>query len=351
MLSVVKNPKISVIMPVYNAGKYLREAIDSILNQTFSDFEFLIYNDGSTDDSDEIIKSYIDPRIKYAKIKKNAGYVVLLNKGIEEARGEFIARMDADDISLPFRFEEQLKFMKENDEIGICGSWIEQFGNHSAIVNLPSTNLDINTSLFYGTPFSHPSVMIRGSVLRDNNLFYDNHYLFAEDYELFERMSLFTQAANITKVLLKYRLHGTQVSTKKWNKQYFLAGKIQARRFFRVLKNPQSSDLIFLEDFFTHNSNIDNHWFKQIDFYKKIILEENNQYPKEVILKAVNAFSEKNTNNNIKQYLLSNYYNTSNFSIKLLLKFLNEEKRVRKQLDNKLFLKFITKCILFYNKR
>lgn len=345
------SPVISVVMPVYNAGKYLREAIDSVLNQTFSDFEFLIYNDGSIDDSDEIIKSYSDPRIIYTRIEKNAGYVTLLNKGIDQAKGQFIARMDADDISLPSRFAEQIKFMNENLEIGICGCWIEQFGSRSGQVKLPSSNIDIITSLFYGTPFAHPSVIIRKSVLKENKLYYNNDYLFAEDYELFERMLLITKAANINKFLLKYRLHSTQVSTRKWNQQYFLAGKIQARRFTRVLKNPQLTDVKFLEDYFTNNSNINESWFELIEYYKNKILIDNCSYPKEVIIKAVEVFSEKNKVNNIKKYLFRNYYNNPSYSIKLLIKFLNEEKRVRKHIDNILLYKFICKCIFFYKKK
>ncbi len=343
-------PKISVIMPVFNAENKLKESIDSILNQTFSDFEFLIYNDGSTDNSDEVIKAYNDPRIKYTKFENNAGLVGLLNRGISEAKGEFIARMDADDISLPYRFEEQFKFMNENPDIGFCGSMIEHFGRQSAIVNLPVTNFDINASLFFGTPFSHPTVMMRTSLLRSNNLFYDNNYLYAEDYELFERVSFFTEMSNIQKILLKYRLHETQISTKKWNRQYHLAGKIQARRFARVLNKPLPTDLEFLENYFTFNSKISNKWFELIEYYKTRIITENVTYPKELILKAVDAFSDQNTNKNIKEYLLRNYYNNADLNINLLLNFFRERKDIRKHLNMKLSAKFIAKCLLPYQK-
>ena len=126
--------KATVLMPVYNAEKYVAEAIDSILNQTFNDFEFLIINDGSTDNSLDIIKSYDDPRITIINNETNLGLSHTLNKGIELARGEYIIRMDADDISLSIRLEKQIEFMDSNQHIGICGSWIQTFdksGNQS----------------------------------------------------------------------------------------------------------------------------------------------------------------------------------------------------------------------------
>jgi len=114
-------PKVTVLMPVYNAEKYLKEAIGSILGQSFSDFEFLIINDGSTDSSVKIIKSYDDPRIRFIANEKNLGVIPTLNKGFALAQGEFIARMDADDISLPKRLELQADFMDKHPEAGAIG--------------------------------------------------------------------------------------------------------------------------------------------------------------------------------------------------------------------------------------
>ena len=124
-----KSPLISVILPVYNAEKYLAEAIDSILNQTFTDFEFIIINDGSTDNSLSILQSYQtqDSRIRLFS-RENKGIVMTMNEGIDLARGEWLARMDADDIAMPSRFERQLQHLKETSA-DICGAWIEFFGN------------------------------------------------------------------------------------------------------------------------------------------------------------------------------------------------------------------------------
>lgn len=125
------NELISVILPVYNGEKYLKEAIESILNQTYTNFEFIIIDDGSKDSSLEIIKEYEkeDERI-VAVSRENKGLIATLNEGIEKAKGKYIARMDQDDISLPNRFEEQLKIMENDKEIVVCGSWINVFGEN-----------------------------------------------------------------------------------------------------------------------------------------------------------------------------------------------------------------------------
>ena len=121
-------PIISVVMPVYNGDKYLQEAIESILNQTEGDFEFIIINDGSTDDSPALIDKYreLDSRIKVIT-QENKGLISSLNTGIDEAKGKYIARMDADDVSLPERFRTQLEYMEKNSKIGACGSWAKVF--------------------------------------------------------------------------------------------------------------------------------------------------------------------------------------------------------------------------------
>ncbi len=123
------NPKVTVLMPVYNAEKYLKTAIESILKQTFSDFELLIINDGSTDGSEEIIRSFNDKRIRLFNNEQNLGIIKTLNKGLNLAKGEYIIRMDADDISLPDRLELQVKYMEENPGIGISGTQARIFGD------------------------------------------------------------------------------------------------------------------------------------------------------------------------------------------------------------------------------
>lgn len=199
---------ISVVMPVYNSQQYLSEAIESILNQTFSNFEFIIINDGSTDKSEEIILSYTDKRIVYIKNATNLQIVESLNKGLSIAKGKYIARMDADDISLPQRLKKQFLFMEKNPNIAVLGSWYETFGDSHEIFRPLPSDCEIKTKLLFDSPFSHPTVMFRASSLM--HFSYTNQYNKAEDYALWISMSPTCTFANLPEVLLMYRYHQNQ---------------------------------------------------------------------------------------------------------------------------------------------
>lgn len=198
-------PRITVLMPVYNGERHLKEAIESILNQTFKDFEFLIINDGSTDNSEQIILSYFDPRIRLIN-QDNQGLSNTLNKGIRLSNGEFVARMDQDDISLNNRLEEQVKFMDANSDIGICGTYaiiINEKGNNIGRAVYPSKHEDIRAQLLFSSSIVHPSVIFRKNIFINNNLEYLNGK--SEDYDLWLRAENITKFANIDKFLFKYR--------------------------------------------------------------------------------------------------------------------------------------------------
>lgn len=202
-------------MPVYNAEHYLSEAIDSILRQSFSDFEFIIFNDGSIDGSAKIIESYNDPRIRFYNYQFNSGHVVHLNEGIRLARGKYIVRMDADDISHPLRLEKQTCFMENHTKIGLCGTWYDIIGEPEKVVTHPIDDQNIRLLLLKQTAFGHPTVMIRSEVLRRGNLWYKHEMIPAEDYQLWVEVSQFCQLANIPEVLLHYRRHQEQISKKR----------------------------------------------------------------------------------------------------------------------------------------
>ena len=211
---------ISVVMPVYDAEKYLDEAIQSILNQTYKDFEFIIINDGSTDKSLEIIEKYKrqDKRIVLIT-RENKGLVASLNEGIRISKGEYIARMDADDISFPSRFEEQISFMKTNLDIAICGSSVQLFNEDEnfSISRYPQKDNEIKFTLMFMSSFAHPAVMIRRVVF--DTLKYEN-LEYAEDYQLWTDIAIANfKMANLDKVLLKYRWHDEQISQKNGYKQ------------------------------------------------------------------------------------------------------------------------------------
>ena len=201
------NPEISVILPVYNGGKYLREAIDSILNQTFKDFEFIIIDDGSTDDSSDIINMYSDERIKFIK-QNNKGLAYTLNIGIKNSSGRYIARMDQDDISHPERFEKQYKFMESHHECVVVGSAaliIDMDGEFLYNSSQPSHCAQIKKGL-PSSPFFHSSTMFRKRVVLQCGGYYEEIRHHFEDLILWNKMAQLGELRNIAEPLIKYRL-------------------------------------------------------------------------------------------------------------------------------------------------
>ena len=210
-------PKVSVIMPAYNAEKYISEAVESILNQTFSDFEFLIINDGSIDNTEKIIKSYGDERIVYVKNEKNMGIVDTLNRGLKLAKGQYIVRMDADDISLPTRIEKQACFMDKQIEIGVLGTGVQIFGEYVEERErlFKTSDNELKAELLFNSCIAHPTVMIRKSVLENNKLEYNKEFGGKEDFALWWEIAKVSKVATIPEILLRYRIHGNQITQKR----------------------------------------------------------------------------------------------------------------------------------------
>jgi glycosyltransferase involved in cell wall biosynthesis len=204
------SPYVTVLMPVYNTEMYLKEAIDSILNQTFRDFEFIVINDGSTDSTSDIIESYSDPRIIYLQNEKNLGVATSLNKGLSIAKGTYIARMDGDDVSRCDRLEKQVAFMDANPEIGVCGTWLETIGDRNEVWSPPRNHDQIIVGMLFYVNTYHPTVIIRKDTIYKLQEFYDEDFQYAEDMEYWARLAIHgVKFANIDEVLLKYRLHET----------------------------------------------------------------------------------------------------------------------------------------------
>jgi hypothetical protein len=214
MASSAAQPLVSVIMPVYNAAPYLQESIDSILQQTYSNFEFIIFNDGSTDASATIIAAAAvrDPRIIFVD-GPNRGLVAQLNNGIEQAQGIYLARMDADDIAPAERLALQVAYLEANLEVGLCGGAVRMFGaGVDTLVQLPEDNNTIRYTLCWQNAFFHPAVTLRRSVLLTHGLRYREEYMTAEDYQLWCEMSRVTQLHNLPEVMLNYRIHPHQLT-------------------------------------------------------------------------------------------------------------------------------------------
>ena len=215
-------PKVTVLMPVYNGEKYLREAIDSILNQTFTDFEFLIIDDGSTDNSLEIINSYQDHRIRLIQNFTNQGLAYCLNWGILFSRSNYIARMDCDDISLSKRLEIQVDFLDNNPDIGIVGSHfilMTKENKKSYIKTVPITDLEIRCRCLFESPFGHPTVIFCREIFLKYSLNYDTELNAIEDYQLWTKILDYTKGANIAIPLVYYRLHNQSISHKYKDEQ------------------------------------------------------------------------------------------------------------------------------------
>lgn len=210
-------PLISILMPVHNGAAYLKEAMDSMLGQTLGDFEFLIVDDASTDTSSAIVEAYRDPRIRFIPSRERVKLSGALNLGLDHARGRYIARMDADDISLPRRLEIQARFMEQNPGIGLCGSWIRYFGAMQSVLERPLHHEDIRAFALIDTPFAHPTVMIRRDLLEQHRLRFDGSYFPTEDFELWTRAMRHFQMANLPQVLLRYRAHGSSLTGSDWS--------------------------------------------------------------------------------------------------------------------------------------
>lgn len=211
-------PKISVLMPVYNAQDYLAEAIDSVLNQTFTDWELIIGDDGSTDGTEDIIKSYIKThnRISYYKNEKNKGHTETKYSLLDKSTGEYIAFLDADDVSLPERFAIQNKFLDQHPDHGLCGTWgemIDPKGNRIKKISFINQHEYIRCALVFNTAFLQSSIMVKRELMQKYYL--DKDILLVEDYNFECLVSRASKIENITKELVKYRWHESNISNTK----------------------------------------------------------------------------------------------------------------------------------------
>ena len=226
---------ISVIMANYKTKiEYLKEAIDSILNQTYSNLELIIIDDCSQDESVEYIQSINDIRVKLLINKKNCGPAITRNRGLKVAKGKYIAIMDSDDISLPTRLEKQMNYMERNPDVIVCGTWFEKFGIHNMVRKPIIDDFEFYRCqlLFSNTPLimCHSSAMIRKSYLDKYQIFYDASLLKSQDYGLWVECSKYAKIVILNEVLVKYRTHFTQISTATTKEQLNYACLVSRRQ-------------------------------------------------------------------------------------------------------------------------
>jgi hypothetical protein len=201
-------PKVSVVMAVYNGVRFVRDAVASILGQTFADFEFIVINDGSTDATRDVVSSFADPRIRIIDNDGNLGQTRSLNRGLQAARGELIARQDADDVSEPERLRRQVMFMDQHPQTALLGSWytkMDAAGNPTGQRALPCGAIDIRWRLLFHSPFVHSSVMWRRLAVRDTVGLYNEDFTYAQDFELWCRVARSLPVANVPEHLVRIR--------------------------------------------------------------------------------------------------------------------------------------------------
>ena len=240
--------RVTILMPVYDVGKYVKESIDSILAQTFSSFRLLIIDDCSTDDTAAVVMSYTDSRIRYVRNEQNLGLAKNLNKGLGLIDTEFVARFDGDDIAEPTWLEKNMQVMESCPDIGICSSGFEFFGTRSGKVIYPEKHEDSICQMLFGCTVIIP--VIRMSVFNENNLTYDPDSFPAEDYHMWARCYRLTRVYNIQEILFHYRFHASQISSSKRAAQIVKTNEVRTLMLEWLSPEMKDSDKrYFLDEF------------------------------------------------------------------------------------------------------
>lgn len=323
---------ISVLLPVYNAEKYIDQSIQSILNQTYTNFELLIIDDGSTDNSLSVIQCFDDTRIKIIQNKKNLGLIKTLNKGIDLAQGKYIARMDADDIAMPNRLEKQIAFLENKPQYALVGTQANFiFGDKlsKALFNMETKSEVLPVLSLFTCPFIHPSVMIRTDVLKAFR--YDENFRTAEDFELWTRILKKYPCANLPESLLQYRIHDNNISTIQNDKQIDSVRRIYEANLKYIQMSYTEADLdIYLKISGSYQKDISLNDLKNIKIWlnkmQSFLLKEGN-YKAEIIQEVIKItwfqVCSKVRYNGIKVFFIYLFQrNFKKFNLSIVLKLL-----------------------------
>ena len=338
---VINLPKITVLMPVYNCELYVCEAIDSVLGQSFSDFEFLIIDDASSDSTVSLIKSYNDSRIQLIEKPINTGYTNSLNYGLKIAKGKYIARMDGDDISLQERFVKQVSFLEANPDIILCGSWYSIIGSER-IEKVPEKHDQIKLAFLKGNCIAHPSVMMRKQSLDLFSIIYDVAKEPAEDYDLWVRLMSKGKLHNLQEVLLDYRTHSKQVSNRQSVEQRNRVIEIRNSVFnFLELELLPEERLVF-DKVINNGIGIN---FNDISVFQKIQMK--------LLLSNPRDFFEpvgfKKEMLELEKVVIHYYFlKRRSFTAKIYFEYLKIKKALHFKFDRNTELKIAVKSLIFY---
>lgn len=238
-------PLISVIIPVFNAEQYIKLALDSICKQTYKNLEIIVIDDGSSDQSKAVIEKYEDHRIRFIS-RENRGLIYTLNEAINISTGEYIARMDADDISAKERLEKQLQFLRNNNDVGVVFTGIEYISETGVVIRskISKTTRKIDpVELLFGCPLCHPTAMFDMTKLSKRDIHYDSNYHLAEDFELWTRLISITQIGLLNEVFFSYRIHSASITTQNGSKQRLVAIRAINKNLATSASNSVSSSL------------------------------------------------------------------------------------------------------------
>ena len=236
------HPAVSVIMPTYNSAQYLSDAIRSTLDQSYGDFELVVVDDGSTDETTKILGSVSDSRLHVVSLPRNSGLAAARNAGLEVSRGELIAWLDSDDMSRRDRLARQVSVLRRRPEVGLCGSWVKTFGDSSVKTwRYPRRAGVLASRMLFDDPFATSSVMVRRQAIVEAGGF-DESFAPAEDYDLWERLSQGWQLVNVPRFLTSYRLHESQTSVRLHDRQAEAVRRIQARQLQQLHLDPSPEE-------------------------------------------------------------------------------------------------------------
>ncbi|MEM9830573.1 MAG: glycosyltransferase [Bacteroidota bacterium] len=331
-------PVISVLMAVYNAEKYVAAAIESILNQSFKNFEFIILDDASTDSSKKIICGYQDERVRFIENKYNIGLTHSLNKGIALCKGRYIARMDADDISTPERLEKQVAFMETHPDIGVCGTWVyylREDGKRN-LWKYPEEDRTIRTELLLYNRLAHPSVILRRSIVINHQLHYNPEFYTSQDYDLWVRMSCYCKLANLSEPLVRYRHHNQSISHTKQRLQRRNTNQIRLYQLIKMGIQPS------WRQWKLHLELIDQRPLRSVNALKETLKWL-------ITLKKANQLTNVYTSENLHDFLTRQWHwsihNTTTYNLKLLYLCLISPFPYVSSLSKSQLLRFLLACI------
>lgn len=237
---------VSVLMPVRNGERFIVDSIRSILCQNYKNFEFIVIDNASTDNSVPMVRAFHDNRIRLSANESNQGLVYSLNKAIGMAQGEFMARMDVDDVCHPRRFERQVHFLETHPDIGFCGTWVRRFGEHQAAQTYrrPVGAARVRAFAVFDNPMVHSSVMLRRDVFSRLDVGYRDEFANAEDYDLWTRLFEISLGENIPEVLLDYRVHAQSVTLQQSESMDRTACRVLKRELSRLGLEPTEDEVV-----------------------------------------------------------------------------------------------------------